>query len=161
MPLLMNRGVTLFERNQKQESLADLEALVHLPDAPAKNVIDAYLAISEVHWSEGRWSEGFAALDAGLQRSAREQPPYFGNSTDFIGVIFSAGLSPEGRRDKVTELLGTYARHHALPVLGEAVVSIAWSVMRLRLTSAGCALLGALCPGENGVGLSKGLKFVI
>ena len=39
-----------------------------------------------------------------------------------IGVVFSAGLNPEGRRGKVSELVGLYDKYHALPLLGEAIV---------------------------------------
>ncbi len=38
------------------------------------------------------------------------------------GVVFSAGLNPKGRHDKVTELLRLYGEHQSLPLLGEAVV---------------------------------------
>jgi len=119
---LFNRGVTFYQLNQRQKSQSDLEALLHLADAPATDVVNAYLALTEIHWSDGRWSEGFEALENGLRRGAKEKSPYYSTATDIVGVLFSAGLSPEGRSAKVAELLGLYARHSALPVLGQGVV---------------------------------------
>jgi tetratricopeptide (TPR) repeat protein len=125
-----SRGVTFFKESRKSEAQADFEALVYLQDAPAKQVVDSYLALAELHFSEGRWSEGFQTLEAGLERGSKEQPPYHGTATDLISVVFAAGLSPEGRRDKVGNLLGCYNKHRALPVLGEAVVQHIGQVFR-------------------------------
>ncbi len=127
---LYSRGVTHFQKSRKQESQADFESLIHLPAAPVKPVVDAHLALSELHFSEGRWNEGFQSLEASLECGAKPQPAYRGTAADLIGVVFSAGLNPEGRRDKVTELLRLYGKYQALPVLGEAVVQHIGSVFR-------------------------------
>jgi hypothetical protein len=95
-----------------------------------KKVVDAHLALSELQFSEGRWNEGFQSIEASLQCGDREQPAYRETATDLIGVIFSAGLTPEGRRDKVTELLDLYQKHQALPVLGEALIQQTGKVYR-------------------------------
>ena len=127
---LVYRGVSHFQKNRKQESQADFEAVIRLPDAPVEKVVDAHLALSELHFCEGRWSEGLQALEASLECGAKAQPAYRGTATDLVGVVFSAGLNPEGRRDKVTELLRIYGEHRSLPVLGEAVVQHIGSVFR-------------------------------
>jgi DNA-binding transcriptional ArsR family regulator len=127
---LLYRGITLFKNRRKHESESDFQALISLPAAPAKEVVYSYLALSELYCSEGRWSEGFQALEAGLQVGAKAQPAYHGSATDIVGVVFSAGLSPEGRRDKVSDLLGIYMKYQALPVLGEAVVQHIGSVFQ-------------------------------
>ncbi|MEQ1850751.1 MAG: MarR family transcriptional regulator [Chthoniobacteraceae bacterium] len=127
---LYSRGFTHFQKSRKRESQADFEALVHLPEAPVENVVDAHLALSELHVSEGKWSEGFQSLQASLECGTKAQPAYRETATDLVGVLFSAGLNPEGRRDKVTELLRIYGEHQALPVLGEAVVQHIGSVFR-------------------------------
>lgn len=119
---LFNRGVVYLQKNENLASLADFEALTSLPEAPLKIVTDVHLTLAELHWSEGRWTKGFQALTASLERGSTMQPPYRGAATDLVGVIFAAGLSPEGRYDKVAELLRLYQKHTALPVLGEAVV---------------------------------------
>ena len=124
------RGVNFFQQGKKHEAQADFEMLVRLPDAPTSNVVDAYLALAEIHWSDGLWMEGFAALEACLQRGSKEQPPYQEKATDLLGVLFSAGLNPKGRLAKVTDLLGIYAKYQALPVLGEAVVQHIGKVFR-------------------------------
>ena len=127
---LSYRGVIQFNEGQQQESQADFEALIRLPAAPVENVVDAHLALSSLHFSEGRWSEGFQSLEAGLECGERVQPVYRGTATDLIGVVFTAGLSPEGRREKVQELLRAYDRHQALSVLGEAVIQHVGNVFR-------------------------------
>lgn len=130
---LVNRGITYFQKSQKEESQSDFEALIRLPEAPPEKVVKASLALSELHFSEGRWSEGFQALEASLECGAKAQPAYRETATDLIGVVFSAGLSPEGRRDKVTDLLRIYGQHQPLPVLGEAVVQHIGSVYRAKV----------------------------
>jgi tetratricopeptide (TPR) repeat protein/DNA-binding transcriptional ArsR family regulator len=125
-----SRGVTHFQKSRKKESQADFEALIRLPAAPTEKIADAYLALSELHFSEGRWSEGFQSLETSLDCGEKAQPAYRESATDLVEVVFSAGLNPDGRRDKVTELLRIYGEHQALPVLGEAVVQHIGSVFR-------------------------------
>ena len=119
-----------FQERRKPEAQSDFEALVSLRDAPAKDVVDSYLALAEIYFSKGRWSEGFQALEAGLERGTEQQPPYYITATSLIGAVFAAGLSPEGRRDKAGNLLGCYKKHQALPVLGEAIVKHIGQVFR-------------------------------
>jgi tetratricopeptide (TPR) repeat protein len=119
---LFTRGAALLKGGQRQEARFDFQALIELPNAPVKNVVDAYLSLCELHFEDGRWSEGFNALEAGMQRGSQEQPPYHGNATDLTGVLFSAGMRSDIRRAKVATLLNIYASHSALSVLGEAVV---------------------------------------
>jgi len=104
--------------------------LIRLPDAPAQKIVDAYLILSELHFSEGKWSEGFQSLEEGLECGAKVLPFHYVTAIDLIGTIFSAGLSPEGRRDKVDNLLGIYDKHQALPVLGEGIVQHIGEVFR-------------------------------
>jgi hypothetical protein len=58
------------------------------------------------------------------------QPPYHKSATNLIAIVFTAGLSPEGRRDKIDLLLASYNQHQALPVLGEAVIQHIGRVFR-------------------------------
>ncbi len=127
---LYARGDVLFKTNRKQAAQADFEALVSLPEAPVEEVVATYLALAELHFSEGRWSEGFQSLGAGLECGVKTQPAYTITATGLIDVVFSAGLNPEGRRDKVIKLLRIYGEHQALPVLGEAVVQHIGKVFR-------------------------------
>jgi len=127
---LYSRGVTHFQNSRKPESKSDFDALTRLQEAPMDRRADANLALSELHFSEGRWSEGFRSLEASLDCGAKVQPVYRGTATDLVGAVFSAGLNPDGRHDKVTELLRIYGEHQALPVLGEAVVQHIGSVFR-------------------------------
>lgn len=127
---LYTRGVTYADLKRKQEAQSDLEALIRLPAAPVIKLADAHLALAELHFGEGRWSEGFRSLEASLECGAKAQPAYRQTPPDLIGVVFSAGLSHEGRRDKVAAILRAYDKHKALPVLGEAVVQHIGSVFR-------------------------------
>jgi len=127
---IYTRGVTYFLEGRKQEAQSDFEAMILLPDVPAERVLQSYLNLAELHFTEGRWSEGFEALNSGLERGGKAQPPYMGTATDLVGVVFSGGLSPEGRRDKLINLLNIYSKHLALPVLGEAVVKHIGSIFR-------------------------------
>lgn len=124
------RGLAYLQQSRKQEAQTDFEALTHLEEAPVEKVVDAHLALSELYWSEGRWSEGVAALEAALTRGAKVQPAYHGAPTELIGIVFVAGFSPEGRREKVFELLRLYQQHQALPVLGEGLIQHLGNVFR-------------------------------
>ncbi len=127
---LFNRGTTYFRMGRKQESASDLEALTKDSRLPLQSVVDAHLALAELCFSEGRWSRGFDAIEASLTRGETTQPAYRESAGDLVGAVFSAGLSPDGRRDKVAELLRVYGLHNALSVLGEAVVKHVGRIFR-------------------------------
>jgi tetratricopeptide (TPR) repeat protein/DNA-binding transcriptional ArsR family regulator len=127
---LLFRGIAFHRRSQEQQAQSDFEELIRLPGAPAKSVVDVYLALTEIHFGEGKWNEGFQYLEAGLEAGARAQPLYYGSASDLVGVVFSAGLGPESRSSKVKDLLGIYEKHQALSVLGEAVVQHIGGVFR-------------------------------
>jgi hypothetical protein len=93
-------------------------------------VVDSYLALTTIHFGEGKWNDGFQDLEAGLEAGAKAQPLYYGSASDLVGVVFSAGLGPESRSSKVKDLLGIYEKHQALSVLGEAVVQHIGGVFR-------------------------------
>jgi len=127
---LFGRGLTHLHNGRKDESMANFTTLISHPEAPLETVVHAHLILSENHFSDGRWSEGFQSLEASLDRGANAQPAYHGNPAGLIGVVFSAGLNPEGRRHKVTEFLRLYQKHQALPALGAAVVQHIGSIYR-------------------------------
>ena len=124
------RGITYSQASRKQEAQSDFEALLRLADAPVEAVVSSYLVLAVLHFDDGRWIEGFQALEAGLERGAKAQPPYLGSATDLVGVVFAAGLSPEGRSEKIHNLLDRYEKHQTLSVLGEAVVQHIGQVFR-------------------------------
>ena len=93
-------------------------------------MVSSYLVLAVLHFDDGKWIEGFQALEAGLERGAKAQPPYLGSATDLVGVVFAAGLSPEGRSEKIHNLLDRYEKHQTLSVLGEAVVQHIGQVFR-------------------------------
>ena len=119
---LFNRGITHFQADDKIGSRADFEALLALPDAPSHRVVDAHLSLAVLHLIEGRWSEGLAALEAGLSLVAQQSPPRLEAPVGLIGVFFAAGLNQEGRRVQAGTLYRLYAKHAAEAVLGEALV---------------------------------------
>ena len=119
---LFRRGVTYFQLSHKQQSQSDFETLISLSNVPTKEAVDAHLALSELHFSEGRWIEGFHVLESGLKQSTKSNLVYYGTAIDLVSVVFFAGLNAESRFEKVGQLLGIYDKHKALPVLGEAVV---------------------------------------
>ncbi len=127
---LNNRAATHFKQGKGNEAKSDYEKLLSLADVEGKVVVMAQLGLAELHFGESRWREGFEALEASLESGTKAQSVYRGKAADLIGVVFSAGLDPEGRRDKVTELLRIYGKHQAMPVLGEAVVQHIGSVFR-------------------------------
>jgi len=127
---LLLRGIAFHWRSQEQQAQSDFEEFIRLPGAPAKWVVDSYLVLTEIHFGEGKWNEGFQDLEAGLEAGAKAQPLYYGSASDLVGVVFSAGLGPESRSSKVNDLLGIYEKHQALSVLGEAVVQHIGGVFR-------------------------------
>lgn len=116
------RGVVFVCTHPKEKAAADFNALIHLPGAPSGRVISAHLALAELHFNEGRWDQGFEVLDQGLAFARTQSPPDPGDATGVVDMIFTAGLDPKGRQDKVAQLLGVYGKHQALPNLGDAVV---------------------------------------
>ncbi len=127
---LRNRGIEYFMSGRKQEAQTDFETIVQLSNGHGKPALVAFLALAALYWTAGRWKEGFDALEAGLKRGALREPLYRETSPDLIGVLFSAGLNPEGRIAKVSDLLRLYANYEALPVLGEALVQHIGQVFR-------------------------------
>ncbi len=127
---LLNRGLAHLSHGRKKESRSDFETLIRLRQTPVETIVYAHLFIAETHFSDGRWSEGFQSLEASLDRGAKAQPAYHGNPAGLIGMIFSAGLNPEGRRSKVAELLRLYQKYQALPALGAAVIQHIGSIYR-------------------------------
>ena len=127
---LLNRGLAHLSNGRKKESRSDFETLIRLRQTPVETIAYAHLFIAENHFSDGRWSEGFQSLEASLDRGAKAQPAYRGNPAGLIGVVFSAGLNPEGRRSKVAEFLRLYQKHQALPALGAAVIQHIGSIYR-------------------------------
>lgn len=127
---LFFRGATHFNHSRKAEAHADFTDLVRLADAPLEQLVDAHLALSELHLGEGRWTEGFQSLESSLECGTRVQPAYRPSPTGLVGTLFTAGLNPEGRRDKATQLLRIYGAHQALAVLGEAAVQHIGRVFR-------------------------------
>ena len=127
-----NRGVVHFQNGWKQESQTDFEAITGLSDAPVEFLSHGYLALALLHFSEGRWSEGFQSLDKGLdlRREVRTAILVVGVLNVLVGVFFNAGLSPEGRQSRITELLRMCEKYGALPGLGEAVVQHIGDVFR-------------------------------
>lgn len=127
---LHNRASIHLKHGQKEKAQVDYESLLKLENLAPKILAEAHLGLSELHFREGCWNEGFKSLESSLQNGDREQPAYRATATDLIDVIFSAGLSLEGRSEKVAELLSLYQKYQALPVLGESVIQQIGSLYR-------------------------------
>jgi DNA-binding transcriptional ArsR family regulator len=127
---LLFRGIAFHRRSQQQQAQSDFEGCIRLPGAPARWVVESCLVLTEIHFGEGKWDEGFQDLEAGLEAGAKAQPPHHGAASGLLGVVFSAGLGPESRSSKVKNLLGIYEKHQALSALGEAVVQHIGGVFR-------------------------------
>lgn len=119
-----------WERGDSAAAIADYTRVIELPGAPPDRVIDAHLALTELHMSEGRWSEGFSAMEAGLTYGAQSSPPRLAAPVEIVGVFFAAGLNPEGRRAHAGTFYRIYAKRSAQAVLGEALVKHLGAVFR-------------------------------
>lgn len=124
------RGTAFLNKGQKREAQADLESAIRLPESPRTLVVDSHLGLAEIHFSEGRWNDGFQDLKMCLEIGAQVQPPHYGDASDLVGVVFSAGLDPKSRCEKASVLLGIYQQQDALSVLGEAIVRHIGGVFR-------------------------------
>jgi tetratricopeptide (TPR) repeat protein len=116
------RGATHYQMNQMQEAQRDLESIIDLANAPGREVVNAYLSLSKLHWSKGKWTEGFETLKTGLAYGGKLESPYSGGSIDLISMLFAAGLNPESRHEKVSALFEAYQNHQFSPVLGEGLI---------------------------------------
>lgn len=110
------------ETGEIDAARTDLKRLGNLPGLPASLEVSAGHLLTILHWVDGDWPTGFDSLDFALKRGSMANPKSFGLSEDLVAALFAAGLSPEGRRAHVAEMVRTYARHQALPTLGEGLV---------------------------------------
>ncbi len=124
------RGPLYADQGDPAASIADYTRVIELPGAPSEQAINAHLALVELHLSDGRWTEGFAAMEAGLSLGAQQAPPRLEAPLDILDVFFAAGLNQEGRRAQAGTLYSLYAKHAAQAVLGEALVEHLGSVFR-------------------------------
>lgn len=127
---LVNRGAAYFHLGNTREAQTDFESTVRLPQSQGGMVVRGYFGLAELHGSEGRWPEALAALEAGLRLDASEQSPVILSWVPLIEVLFSAGLSHEGREAKVADLLRFYRASGFLPVLGEALIKHLGTIFR-------------------------------
>lgn len=119
---LVKRGTNHARSGDKKSAREDIEMMISLPGLDASPVMMAHLALATIHFCEGKWSEGFTAIEASLNLGAKQSPSYFEAPVDVIGVLFTAGLNPEGRRSHASTLHSLYAKYSATAVLGEALV---------------------------------------
>jgi tetratricopeptide (TPR) repeat protein len=116
------RGLAALWGSEYGKAREDLRCALHIPQCPRDVSVVSHLSLGAIDLGEGRWSDGFQVINAGLEIGARGRPPEYGRASGLVGVIFSAGLDPKNRAEKVGELLGIYERHSALSALGEGVV---------------------------------------
>ena len=116
------RGILHFQVGNTDASQKDFEALNSVTQAPAEILIDGHRILAQLHFNDGRWNEGFAAIEACLGLGAQQSPPNFQAPTGIIAALFSAGLSQEGRGIQAGRLHSCYAQYSAVAVLGEALV---------------------------------------
>jgi tetratricopeptide (TPR) repeat protein/DNA-binding transcriptional ArsR family regulator len=119
---LICRGFLLFQQAQHESAQLDFETLIGLPAAPADYVVLANFTFVLLYFSEGKWDQGFQVLENALKHGPQLLLPYNDRTRDLVAVIFAAGLSLEGRQDKVSEILNLYDKYHATSALGEAVI---------------------------------------
>lgn len=124
------RGIVYARKGDMQRAKSDFEALINLPIARGIIVINAYLDLAQLYFTEARWHEGLEAIKASLDHGDEPQVAYRGPVADLIDLIFFGGLAPEGRSEKVSELVRIYANHQALPTLGDAVAQHVGRIFR-------------------------------
>jgi tetratricopeptide (TPR) repeat protein/DNA-binding transcriptional ArsR family regulator len=120
--VLYGRGLAYLRAKQLQEATADFERVIQTPTTESKTRIHTQLALTEVHFSEGRWNQGFEMLEQGLVLNGTHSSLHRDHVSDLINAVFSTGLPPAGRNETASRLLKIFAKHQALPSLGEAVV---------------------------------------
>ncbi len=105
-----------------QRAVEDFTAIITIPGVRVEPVVDSYRCLAEIHFGKGRWSEGYASLEAGLARGSDAKPCYFGDASDVVKTLFEAGLNPARRSECVKRLFDLYVRFNALSALGDAVI---------------------------------------
>lgn len=106
----------------KDTARKDFEALLSVPFAPDWAIMNAHGLLAQLHFSDSRWNEGFAAIEACLGLGARHTSPNFQTPTGILETLFATGLSQEGRRVHAGRLYSCYAQYSAVAVLGDALV---------------------------------------
>lgn len=124
------RGFAHAQQGDSTAAIADFSNVVELPDASPEDVIDAHHTLALLHFTEGQWNEGLAALESGVSLGTQHSPPRLEAPVDIIGVFFAAGLSPEGRCAHAGSIYSLYAKHAAEALLGEALVKDLGAVFR-------------------------------
>lgn len=127
---LFNRGMVYLRQDRKAEAAADFEHLISIPGTPAKMVNKAYLALAEVHASEGRWKSAFKFVESSLGLCSEGDTVSQASISNLVGVLFNAGLSKKGRQDKAAQFVNIYSRRRSLAILGESVIQHLGSVCR-------------------------------
>jgi tetratricopeptide (TPR) repeat protein len=119
---LNNRGFRYLKIGRKKEARQDFEAIASMETAAHRWRADAHLGIAVICFEEGRWDDGFRAIERGLSIAALQTPVRFGVPLIIIEALFSAGLTLEGRSVQIADLFSIYTAHTALPVLGDSIV---------------------------------------
>ena len=127
---LVTRGFTHGQQGEPERAIADYTAVLALSLVPPVQHLWAYTGIAEEHARAGRWSEATASLEAGLNIGRSARPTYLPPPFEFVGILFSLGLSRDDRRSRATELVNLYATAGALNTLGEALVAHIGSLFR-------------------------------
>ncbi len=127
---LYQRGVTYLQAKKRHESASDLDRAIQMPSTSPNIRIEAQIALTGIHFSDGRWNQGFEHLDEGLLFARNQPPPYRVKVSNVIGTVFAAGLNPAGRKETSARLLEIFGKHQTLPSLGEAIVHHMGSVFQ-------------------------------
>ena len=124
------RGVIHYGANNRMVARKDFEALTKLLGAPVNLVVDAHIFLSELSGGEGAWEACFAEVENSLNHGEKQQPAYRSSIEDLLGILFSAGLSPDGRLEKARDFVRLFHKHHALSTLGTGLVQHIGNVYR-------------------------------
>ncbi|MBB5035541.1 winged helix-turn-helix transcriptional regulator [Prosthecobacter vanneervenii] len=117
-----NRGIAYFSLKNLKKAFIDFDNIVENLDYSVETRADTYLVLATVHLSEGQKKQAFKMLEQGLALNSTCSSVCREYVYDLIGVVFSVGLNPTGRKDTISLLLELFDKHQTLPFLGEAVV---------------------------------------
>ncbi|MFM9962284.1 MAG: tetratricopeptide repeat protein [Planctomycetaceae bacterium] len=115
-----NRATTLIPLNRNEEALESLDRAIEIdPELahPAFNRVEAL-------WSLGRWESGFQQLAETLERLPPQANNYGcgGDTKVMIHLIVSGGWDTSRWRERVTQLVGLYAKVDSLSYVGDGLV---------------------------------------
>jgi tetratricopeptide (TPR) repeat protein len=119
---LHNRGVAWFLLGKQDAAQVDLTTAANRDAAPVETRVDAHIALAELAYQSGHWTQGLETIGRALALGQDASPPYTGDCADVLGALWSSWPGPSVSSRLTGELVDLFAENQKESVLGEALI---------------------------------------